>query len=72
MFEGNRPWVGLSHAGVVKAVCVDKRQLQFTDSTPECIQLLSQACMSYDPAGRPSFKDIVDVIQPVYTSLMSQ
>jgi hypothetical protein len=60
-----RAWAGLSHHGVVLAVCVKRQQLKFPAEAPEALVSLGQACMAADPEARPSFDDIVDVLAPL-------
>jgi hypothetical protein len=69
MCVGLRPWAGMSHAAVIKAVCADRRALAFGDETPEGVRLLAQAAMARDPAERPSFADILDVLEPLTAAL---
>ena len=60
-----RAWAGLSHHGVVHAVCVQRQRLQFPPDAPEALVELGQACMSYEPKDRPTFKDVLDVLMPL-------
>jgi hypothetical protein len=69
MCVGLRPWAGMSHAAVIRAVCVDRRSLTFGGETPEGVALLAQAAMARDPAARPSFQDILDVLEPLEAAL---
>jgi hypothetical protein len=64
MVNGSRAWAGLSHSAVVQAVCVQRLQLQFPPDSPEALSMLGQACLSYDPADRPTFEDILEVLEP--------
>jgi hypothetical protein len=50
---------------VVHSVCVKRTQLAFPPSTPEPLAMLGSACLAYDPAERPTFSDILDVLQPL-------
>lgn len=61
----------MSHQAVVKAVCIDKLQLQFPADAPEALVALGQACMSYDPDERPSFEDILEVLAPLNDMIVS-
>jgi hypothetical protein len=60
-----RAWAGLSHHGVVHAVCVKRQSLQFPPDAPEALVDLGQACMSYQPEDRPTFRDVLDVLTPL-------
>jgi len=71
MVTGSRAWAGMSHSAVVQAVCVKQQQLQFPSDAPEALSMLGQACMSYNPADRPTFEDILEVLEPC-TALLSQ
>lgn len=64
---GARPWRGASAAAVIHAVCVERAGLEFEahPHVPECLQLLASACMARDPSQRPSFEDILDILQPL-------
>lgn len=72
MCEGSRPWAGMSHCAIVRAVCSGERQLQFGDHTPDVIQTLALACLSHEPRDRPTFDDIIDVLGPVAAALRAQ
>lgn len=65
MLASSRAWAGLSHSGVVHAVCVLKQQLQFPPEAPEALVQLGRACMAHDPAERPTFADILEVLTPL-------
>ncbi|KAI8472786.1 MAG: hypothetical protein J3K34DRAFT_519492 [Monoraphidium minutum] len=65
MCVGVRPWAGMSHAAVVQAVCVDRRRLEFGPETPHGVALLASACMARDPSERPSFSDVIDILEPL-------
>eukprot|EP00879_Flechtneria_rotunda_P001352 GHRR01001502.1.p1 GENE.GHRR01001502.1~~GHRR01001502.1.p1 ORF type:complete len:1180 (+),score=462.14 GHRR01001502.1:255-3794(+) len=65
MVTGSRAWAGMSHMAVVDVVCCKRLQLQFPEDAPEAFVLLGQACMAYDPAERPSFRDILDILEPI-------
>ena len=59
-------WRGVCHdMAVVNAVCCQKLQLQFPADAPEGLVLLGQACMSYDHTERPSFRDVLDILEPL-------
>ena len=55
----------MSHAAVIHAVCECKRKLVFPEDAPEGYVSLANACMDHDPAGRPTFNDIVDILTPL-------
>jgi hypothetical protein len=48
---------------VVHAVCVKRQQLQFPSEAPEALVALGQACMSAAPEERPTFEDILEVLE---------
>ncbi|WIA23927.1 hypothetical protein OEZ85_013569 [Tetradesmus obliquus] len=65
MVTGSRAWAGMSHMAVVNAVCCDKKTLQFPDDAPDALMMLGKACMAYNPAERPTFQDILDILEPL-------
>lgn len=65
MVTSSRAWAGMSHVAVVNAVCSQKLQLQFLNDSPDGLVLLGQACMNFEPADRPSFRDILDILEPL-------
>ncbi|KAI8472537.1 MAG: kinase-like domain-containing protein [Monoraphidium minutum] len=69
MCAGNRPWAGMSHAAVVRAVCVERRSLEFPAGAPEGLVMLAAACMARDPSDRPTFGDVIDVLEPLGAAL---
>lgn len=71
MVSSSRAWAGMSHQAVVKAVCIDKLQLQFPADAPEALVALGQACMAYDPAERPTLEDILEVLAPLNEFIVS-
>lgn len=71
MVSSSRAWAGMSHQGVVKAVCIDKLQLQFPEEAPDALAALGEACMSYNPDERPSFEDILDILAPLNDVIVS-
>lgn len=64
---GQRPWEGLTQAVVIHEVCVKRRQLEFPagDDIPECLKMVARACMAHDPASRPSFDDVLEILHPL-------
>jgi hypothetical protein len=50
---------------VVNAVCCDKKQLQFPPDAPDALVMLGRACMAHNPAERPTFQDILDILEPL-------
>jgi hypothetical protein len=65
MVSGSRAWAGMSHIAVVDAVCCKKQQLEFPEGAPEALVMLGKACMSYHPADRPSFDDVLEILAPL-------
>ncbi|WIA44433.1 hypothetical protein OEZ86_007193 [Tetradesmus obliquus] len=65
MVTGSRAWAGMSHMAVVNAVCCDKKTLQFPADAPDALVMLGKACMAYNPAERPTFQDILDILEPL-------
>jgi hypothetical protein len=59
----------MSHSAVVQAVCVKKQTLQFPADSPGPLSMLGQACLSHDPADRPTFSDILEILEPCQTLL---
>lgn len=66
------PRLGMSHAAIIQAVCYEEKQLGFGPGTPEGIRLLAEACMSRHPEERPSFADVLDVLEPLGAALAAQ
>ncbi|KIZ04237.1 Mitogen-activated protein kinase kinase kinase 11 [Monoraphidium neglectum] len=64
---GEQPWRGMTRATLLHAVCVERRRLEFgpASDVPECLQLLAAACMAHDPSDRPTFRDILEILQPL-------
>jgi hypothetical protein len=62
MLGGNRPWAGMSHAAVVDAVCTQRRGLEPPPGAPEGVAFLASACMARDPSERPSFREILEIL----------
>lgn len=62
LLSGVRSWAGLPFDMVVSLVTSNASQLRFSPSVPREWASLGQACMSYVPADRPSFKQIVAVL----------
>ncbi|KAI8473688.1 MAG: kinase-like domain-containing protein [Monoraphidium minutum] len=67
MCEGRSPWQGHTTAEVLHNVCVLQRApaLGPGSRVPECLRLLVSACTAQDPAQRPTFKDILDILTPL-------
>jgi hypothetical protein len=65
MLCGCRAWAGMSHAAVVRAVCHEKRHLEFPPDAPEGYVSLAQACMDHNAGARPTFSDVLEVLQPL-------
>jgi hypothetical protein len=59
----------MGHAAIVQAVCIEGRALQFGPDVPEGIALLAAACMARDPADRPSFEDVLEILDPLGAAL---
>jgi hypothetical protein len=55
----------MSHAAVIHAVCECERKLVFPEYAPEGYVSLATVCMDHDPAARPTFDDIVDILTPL-------
>jgi hypothetical protein len=71
MCVGRRPWAGMSHAAVVHAVCVQQRRLEFGPDADEGAAMLARACMARDPEERPSFREVLEVLEPLGAALES-
>eukprot|EP00878_Enallax_costatus_P015719 GHUV01016470.1.p1 GENE.GHUV01016470.1~~GHUV01016470.1.p1 ORF type:complete len:346 (+),score=111.35 GHUV01016470.1:799-1836(+) len=65
MVTGSRAWAGMSHMAVVNAVCCQKLQLQFPPDAPDGLVLLGQACMASEPSDRPTFSDVLEILEPL-------
>ena len=65
MYTGLRPWRGLSHARVVEAVGREGKVLPWPDEAPDGLAALGEACCSPEPRGRPTFADVLEVLQPL-------
>lgn len=59
----------MGHAAIVQAVCIHERRLEFGPETPEGVAVLAAACMSRDPAARPTFDDILEILEPLGAAL---
>lgn len=71
MVTSSRAWAGMSHAMVVRAVCVQRLSLVFPPDTPEALVSLATACMEYDPAARPTSDDILEVLEPCLAMILN-
>lgn len=58
MITGALAWSGLSHAGVVLHVSALHHELQLPPDLPAPLHSLLAACLSTDPAERPSFEAV--------------
>lgn len=65
MYCSSRAWAGMSHTAIIRAVCVDKQQLAFPEGAPEGYVALARACLAFEAPARPSFQDVVEVLQPL-------
>jgi len=65
MWTGARPWAGMAHAQVVRAVAAEGRALAWPDDAPQGLAALGEACLSADPAERPTFADVLEVLDPL-------
>ena len=65
MYTGLRPWRGLSHAQVVEAVGREGKVLLWPDEAPDGLAALGEACCSPEPRDRPTFADVLEVLQPL-------
>lgn len=65
MYTSSRPWAGMGHAAIIKAVAIESKTLQFPDDTPDAVRELAKACMVEDPAERPTIGDVLDVLAPL-------
>lgn len=72
MVTGSRAWAGMSHMAVVNAVCCQKLQLKFPQDAPEGLVILGQACMTYDAADRPTFREVLEILEPLNELLMGR
>lgn len=66
---GVRPWGGMGHAAIINAVCNERRELEFGEETPEGIKLLARAAMAFEPAERPTFEEVLEVLAPLEAAL---
>jgi serine/threonine protein kinase len=62
LLAGARAWAGLPFKMVVSLVRSNAAQLRFPPTTPPDWVSLGEACLSYNPADRPTFSQIVKVL----------
>eukprot|EP00884_Botryococcus_braunii_P009172 jgi/Botrbrau1/18256/Bobra.0894s0002.1 len=62
LVSGVRAWAGLAFDLVVSLVSSNAAQLRFPATTPPEWAALGQACLSYKPEDRPSFSQIVAIL----------
>ncbi|GBF96073.1 hypothetical protein Rsub_08949 [Raphidocelis subcapitata] len=71
----SRPWAGMSHAAIVKAVVQDRRGLIFPSpppgGEPEPLAMLAEACLARAPAARPTFEELVAALSPLNDAIES-
>jgi serine/threonine protein kinase len=65
MYTGQRPWSGLSHAAVIMRVATLRQGLACPEDMPAGLASLVGACCSSDAQERPSFEDVLEVLQPI-------
>jgi serine/threonine protein kinase/GAF domain-containing protein len=70
-WTGARPWQALSHAQVVRMVAIEGAQLRWPDDAPQGLATLGEACLSRDPEDRPTFADVLEVLDPLVEVLLS-
>jgi serine/threonine protein kinase len=64
MWVGARPWSGMTHGEIVAAVARDGKALVWPDDAPEGLAALGEACLARDPADRPTFAEVLEILQP--------
>jgi len=68
MMAGCRAWASMKHAQIMHCIVVEQKTLQFPAYTPPAYKELAQRCLSYTPAERPSFAEVVTAIKAMQTS----
>jgi serine/threonine protein kinase len=63
MLTSSRPWAGLRHDMVVRAVAQERRALQLPASCPAALAGPSTACMAWDSGQRPGMQSVVQQLQ---------
>jgi serine/threonine protein kinase len=69
MMRGQRAWRGMGPLQVVAAVSFDKRSLEVPHAWPEGVQALVRACLTANPARRPSAAEILERVQALLREL---
>mmetsp|Transcript_1758 Transcript_1758/g.3316 ORF Transcript_1758/g.3316 Transcript_1758/m.3316 type:complete len:99 (+) Transcript_1758:2380-2676(+) len=62
LFLQKEPWAGHDVIEVVLNVCAGERMI-VPDSVPPVISGLMQKCWDHDPAARPSFGEIIRILE---------
>jgi PAS domain-containing protein len=63
MYSGQRPWAGMLQMQIIFNITVQKKQLEFPADTPANFKCLAARCMSSEPAERPTFVEILDILR---------
>jgi hypothetical protein len=68
MYNGSRPWAGLSHGQIIMSV-VSHVRLTFPSSAPSEFAALADACMAFKPEDRPSFEEVLESLTTMQDSV---
>jgi serine/threonine protein kinase len=67
LITGEIPWRDMSAVQVVTAVLVKQKKLTFP-STDSPLQSIAQQCLNTNPSERPTFQEIVTILQQLSRS----
>ena len=68
MMAGCRAWASMKHAQIMHSIVVERKALKFPAHTPPAYEALAQRCLSYTPADRPGFTEIITGIKAMQAS----
>ena len=62
MYNGSRPWAGMSHGHIIVTVA-SKKQLAFPPGAPQAFVDLALACMAFAPEDRPGLEQVMAAVR---------
>lgn len=69
MYSGTRPYAGLSHGQILHSISTGKF-LPISSNCPGVLRTFLQRCMAPRPADRPSFPDIIGMLEELESELV--
>ncbi|GIL56613.1 hypothetical protein Vafri_11948 [Volvox africanus] len=72
MYTGSRPWSGLTHSQIIMLIGSGEARLLFPHNTPSSYEALMRACTDRDPEKRPTFTEVLKVLEEMSETLRIQ